>query len=99
MNRITQLRGALPRPVRRPVDFVWNRGRDALYYLRGKNILRRYAAHHRHARQVFEHEGNRSEPATRSVRAIGVRVVRPGASDNLIRLPDNYEHLVARLAA
>lgn len=95
---ISRLRAVLPPPVKRPLGFAWSRGLDALQYLRGKNILRRYAAHHRQARRVFGRDGHHGEIAVGSIRDVGVRLVRPEALDNLIALQDGYEALVARVS-
>lgn len=72
--------------------------REGSHYLKGKNILRRYSAHYRQARRVFEAEGTRSEIAIESLRELGVRSVVPGGIQNLIDLPDDYAAAVARVS-
>ncbi len=91
-------RRVLPQPIKGPIGDAWRRGEDALRYLQGKNVLRRYAAHHREARRIFTREGNRPELAFNSICDLGVRPIRPGAGDNMIAVPADYLALVARIA-
>jgi hypothetical protein len=92
------VRQALPTPVRRLLGGALRRGRDTIEYLRGKSILRSYAAHHLHARRIFMRDGCESELSVESLRNLGIRVILPDVPGSLISLPDDYHALVARVA-
>ena len=92
------IRGGLPPPVKRVLGDVWRYGRDRLHYLRGKRILRRYSAHHRAARRLFERDSGVAPPAANGIEELGVVVVRPGEPGHLLTLPDGHLDAVARVA-
>ena len=88
----------VPRPIRSPLRHVLRACEAPFYYRRAKQILTDYTDHYQQAQRVFREEGNEAPLAIASLTTLGVRVVSPDASDNLISLPENYFSLVERLS-
>jgi hypothetical protein len=92
------LRSLVPRPIRRPLGNLLHTCEAPFYYRRAKQILSDYTDHYRQAQRVFREEGNVARLAIDSLTELGVRVISPGASDNLIDLRGNYLSLVERVS-
>ena len=88
----------MPRPIRRPLRYVLRTCEAPFYYLRAKRILSNYTDYYRQAQRVFREDGNTALPAIDSLTELGVRASFPGASDNLIDLPEDYLSLVERVS-
>lgn len=90
------LKSLVPSPIRSPLRHALHACEAPFYYLRAKRILSDYTDHYRQAQQIFRAEGNVAPPVIGALAELGVRVVSPGADDNLINLPENYLSLVER---
>ena len=71
----------------------------AFQYVRARRIVHDYAANYERSRAVYLAEGHTSSLAIPSLDRLGVRIVKPGATGNVIDLPPNYSQLVDRVAA
>jgi len=92
---VSGARAAVPAPLRRPLGSAARRGAT---YLRGKRIARRFAAHHREAQRLFARDGNAVDQGIRALSEVGVALVHPGSTGNLIDVPADYLALVSRVA-
>ena len=100
VNRaVDRLRPVVPRSLRPPLRHLWRSFEKGLRYERGKRILRRYSGHYRTARRVYRNAGHRSAPLVTFPSDVGVQIVAPGRSNNIIDLPEQYLPLVYRVAA
>jgi hypothetical protein len=70
----------------------------AFQYVRARRIVRDYAANYEHSRRVYLADGHAASLTVPSLDRLGVRIVTPGAAQNVIDLPANYTPLVEREA-
>lgn len=71
----------------------------AFQYLRARRIVRDYAANYQKSRELYRAEGQADARTIPSLERLGVRIVTPGAAENVIDLPPDYDARVARVAA
>src|SRR6476620_7942400 len=71
----------------------------AFQYVRARRIVRDYAANYQRSRAVYQADGQAASLAVPSLDRLGVRIVTPGAAQNVIDLPPDYSQLVDRVAA
>lgn len=88
--------------IRGPVaiaGYAWGRTRECVYLLKGKNVLCRSSAHYRRARREFRRAHPEAASATRSIRDVGVLVIRPEDRSAAVSLSPAHANVVARVAA
>jgi hypothetical protein len=84
--------------LKRVLRPVYHPPRAAYQYLRARRIVRDYANHYRASQAAYQAAGEPDSRALPSLERLGVRVVHPGESQDLVDLPAHYPSLVDRIA-